>query len=147
MPIPELINGMLPAGVWDCSLADIEARFGGFDRTQTRRELCRHLKAYLEEARGVGLIRAVCVDGSFVTDKPEPNDLDIIVSLASDQDENAELRPFEYNATSKRSIRRRYKFDVAIVKEGSPQEQESLAFFALVRERPGDRKGLLRIIP
>ena len=145
MAIPEFINGMLPEGIWDCSLAEIEARFGGFDRTTTRRELFANLKAYFEEAQSVVLIRAVYVDGSFVTDKPEPGDVDIIVVFASEQNSSIDLRPFEYNAISKRMIRRRHKMDVLTAEEGSLDEKKSLDLFTKVRALPDVRKGLLRV--
>lgn len=145
MPIPEFINGMLPEGVWDCSLAEIEARFSGFDRTAARRELFANLKAYFEEARGVGLIRAVFVDGSFVTDKPEPGDVDLIVVRANDKEAAEDLKTFEYNTVSRRMITRLHKLDAAVVFEGSEKEAEYFDLFTMIRGEEV-RKGILRIV-
>jgi predicted nucleotidyltransferase len=43
------------------------------------------------------------IDGSFVTGKANPSDVDLVVVLASGHDFSADLRPFEYNFLSKLS--------------------------------------------
>ena len=44
---------------------------------------------------------ALIVDGSYVTSKEEPNDIDLIIALRTDFEPAGELRPFEYNVLSK----------------------------------------------
>lgn len=77
--IPDFINDtsllypILPPGIWDADIYEIEKRFA----TNKRRvELFSGLKNSLDN-----LFRAGCpqifLDGSYVTDKPQPNDFEI----------------------------------------------------------------------
>ncbi|MBI1924574.1 hypothetical protein HYR99_10015 [Candidatus Poribacteria bacterium] len=78
MPIPNFDEkGLLPPGVHDCSLEEIMERFGTFQVTDCRVGLYAQLQAFLEEVRSTRLAVAVIVDGSFVTSKPAPEDIDL----------------------------------------------------------------------
>ena len=92
------------------------------------------------------------IDGSYVTTKAEPNDIDLILVLHRDVDsEQHELIPAEYNVRSKRMVRKKYVFDVLTVVPNSPEYAEYLEFFARVRRDDPElktnrvRKGALRI--
>ena len=147
MPIP-LLNewGLLPPGVHDCTMDEIEERFARFQRTNQRIRLFEKLVAYVKEARGTGLAVALLIDGSIVTAKDEPEDIDLIVVLKPEHDFAAELRPFEYNVLSKRRVRQYYRFDTLVAAQGSPQYQTCLDLFQQVRDRELLRKGILRIV-
>ena len=94
MPIPDLTeHGYMPEGVHDCSVEEIESRFGQFQRSDCRCRLFARLKEYLRQAQASGLVKAVIIDGSFVTEKEEPNDVDVIVVLRPGHDFDAELSP------------------------------------------------------
>jgi hypothetical protein len=96
MPIPALNDdGFLPEGVHDCTLAEVQARFGQFQRTDRRCHLFERLEVFLSHAKATGLVTAVILDGSFVTDKDAPSDIDLILVLRPDHDFAASLRPFE----------------------------------------------------
>src|SRR5690349_17564318 len=100
MAIPDLNeHGLLPVGIHDCTFSELEARFGQNQWVtdtqsdsprevlcQQRGKLCASLKAYLAELRRIGLDVEVLVDGSFVTEKPDPNDIDLIVVFPADHD-------------------------------------------------------------
>jgi hypothetical protein len=73
------------------------------------------------------------IDGSYVTGKAEPNDVDIILVLRSDFDLGSELRPMEYNIQSKRAVKRQYGFDVLPAIEGTEVYEEYLRLFSQVR--------------
>ena len=73
---------------------------------------------------------AVVINGSYVTAKAEPGDIDVIVALRPNFDRLRELRPFEYNVQSRRMIRQKYRFDVKVALDGSDVYQEAVAFFA-----------------
>jgi hypothetical protein len=148
MPIPELNeNGFLPEGIHEASLEEVRERFGRFQRTDQRPALFARLSTYLAEVRASGLAEAVILDGSFVTAKDEPSDIDLILVLRPDRDDRAELRPFEYNAVSKHRVRRRFRFDVVSAREGSDEYEESVNFFQLVRGQSDLRKGVIKVIP
>ncbi|MGH9769088.1 MAG: DUF6932 family protein [Blastocatellia bacterium] len=145
MPIPDLNeDGLLPEGIHDCTLDEIGARFGRFQVTERRIQLFGKLRALVDEERQAGLAVELIVDGSFVTDKPEPGDIDLVIVLPADYNREGEFAPFRYNAISKVSIRRRYGFDVFVTREGTSDYFGQIAFFQRVKESEL-QKGVLRI--
>ena len=145
MPIPDLDHrGVLPAGLHACSLNEIQVRFGSFQESDRRVRLHKELVRYAEEARLSSLIRALVVDGSFVTHKAEPGDIDIIVVLGGAIPQG-DLPPFAYNAISRRRIKAMYPFDVVVVPDGGGAYQAAVEFFAQIKHQPGAIKGLLRV--
>ena len=148
MPIPELDDrGLLPDGVHHCSLGEIRERFGRFQSTDRRCRLFEKLEAFAGEARSSGVVVWLVVDGSFVTGKPDPGDIDLVVVLAADHDFVQDLRPVAYNVVSKRRVQRRHGFDILVAAEGTPELQRYIEFFQEVKQQPGIRKGILRVVP
>jgi len=148
MPIPVLNDhGLLPEGLHLCSLDELQERFGQFQISARRPTLFRKFTELVHEIRATGLVTWLVVDGSFVTAKPEPEDVDLILVLSETHNFAAELRPFEYNVLSRKRVRRRYNFDVLIAREHSVELQEYLAFFQQVRGETEFRKGLLKVLP
>ena len=66
-------NGNLPPGVYEAQWDEIVQRFGW---TSRRLELLAGLKRALEPFRKAGCQR-IFVNGSFVTEKDEPGDIDV----------------------------------------------------------------------
>jgi hypothetical protein len=146
MPIPGLDDaGLLPPGVHDCTLDEVRQRFGAFQATDRRPKLYDKLQALVSEAWATGLVSDIIIDGSFVTAKPDPNDIDLILVLNTGHDFSAELRPFEYNVLSTRQARKIYGFDLLVARDKSAVYAECLAFFAQVRGETSRCKGLLRL--
>ena len=146
MPIPDLDDaGFLPPGAHGCALDEVRRRFGEFQTTDRRPKLFDKLQALVREAWSTGLVAEIIIDGSFVTAKPDPNDIDLILVLNAGHDFSAELRPFEYNVLSTRQARKIYGFDLLVAIHGSSVYAEYLAFFAQVRGETSRRKGLLRL--
>lgn len=144
MPIPQLDDdGFLPIGVHEATIDEIREQFGSFQRTDRRQNLFRQFDEFIGEVRLSNLIDSVIVDGSFVTAKDEPSDIDLILVLKPDHDFAAELRPFEYNVISRRQVRRKHKFDVFVARYESSEYAEYLGFFQQVKELPDRRKGVL----
>jgi hypothetical protein len=85
MALPELNSGgELPEGVHGATMEDIIGRFGS-GTPQRRAVTARMLRIYdLAQASG-GLDRFV-IFGSYVTDKPDPNDVDIVLVMRDDFD-------------------------------------------------------------
>ncbi len=147
-------HGLLPVGVHDGTLAEVEEQFGRFQSSDHRMRLFGRLCAYVDEVRRAGCGAAIVVDGSFVMPGvDEPGDIDLILVLPADWDFAAELRPFEYNLESRHRVRRRFGFDVFPVTDASDDYNAWVAYFQQVRpehERAlhlpkGVRKGLVRI--
>jgi len=74
-------DGSLPVGLYAASEAEIVFRFG--TSTRRRTELAIRLRRWIELARAVSA-RRLLVDGSFVTAKPDPGDIDAAIWLPSD---------------------------------------------------------------
>lgn len=145
MAIPSLNgHGLLPTGIHDCTLEDVKARFGRFQRSDRRQRLYRKLAGYVEALKSAEIAQELIIDGSFVTSKAEPNDVDVILVLRSDFPVNEMLRPFEYNLISAKMVRRRFGIDLIVTFKNTHHYQEVVTFFQQVRESP-NLKGLLRI--
>ena len=83
MPLPELdSNGDLPIGVHRASLDEVIARFGY--GTSQRRLVTTLLLRVLKLAEGTGKLERFVIFGSYVTAKPNPNDVDIILIMRDD---------------------------------------------------------------
>jgi hypothetical protein len=80
VPIPGLLPiGLLPPGTHAANLDDIRGAFGGGN--DRRVDLFAKFEAFLAIARGFRPT-AVFIDGSFVTDKPAPGDIDAVLEFA-----------------------------------------------------------------
>ena len=99
----------------------------------------------MREAKLSGIVNYVIVDGSFVTAKAVPGDIDLIIVVPKGHDFDAKLGALAYNVVSRGQIWRRYRFDGVIAEEGGQDLAGYIAFFSKVRDRPERRKGLLRI--
>jgi hypothetical protein len=74
-------RGFLPPGIHTATLAEIEDRFGR--EPELRRVQMESLRRMMELAVRAGVERIV-LNGSFVTDIMEPNDVDCVLLLAAD---------------------------------------------------------------
>lgn len=70
---PSLLYPILPPGIWDADINEIERRFAVSDR---RRKLFSGLSRSLENLFLAGSPQ-IFLDGSYVTDKPMPNDYEL----------------------------------------------------------------------
>jgi hypothetical protein len=146
MPIPALgTNGLLPPGVHTCTLQEIRERFGSFKRSELRSRLFERLEAFAREAKSGGIVRALIANGSFVTDEPKPNDIDLADVLPAGHDFRAHLGATQYNVVDRHRVRRVYGFDVFAAEEGSADYAALHRFFQRVRLQPGLAKGILRV--
>jgi hypothetical protein len=154
MPLTLTDKKVLPHGVHDASLDEVEKLFGQFQSTSKRTGLFKKLAEFIDEVRKAEIASAVIVDGSFIMGCiDEPDDIDIILVLPRDWDMTQELRPFQYNLVSKRDIKRRFPFDCVSVRADSPEEKKWIDFFSQVNVKwyqphcfdEGAIKGLVRI--
>ena len=75
-------SGNLPAGIYPATLEEIAGRFGG--PNLRRSEHTRRLAHLCELAVATGCLSRFIIFGSYVTTKPEPNDLDLVLVMADD---------------------------------------------------------------
>jgi hypothetical protein len=147
---------LLPEGVHDATLAEIERHFARFQRTDRRIKLFEKLSRFLKELQGTNWRCEVILDGSFVMPAvDEPGDIDLLLVLPDDWDMSIELRPFEYNLVSSRRVRDSFGFDLKVAIGTSEEYRKWIEFFSRVNVKwstllnlPAEsRKGLVRVIP
>jgi hypothetical protein len=77
--IPEFNDdGYLPPGIHQATMEEIAARFG--QESEIRRVQMESLRWLVDQARRAGVQRVI-VNGSFVTDRMEPNDVDCALMI------------------------------------------------------------------
>ncbi len=146
MPIPALnSDGLLPPGVYQATLDEIQERFGVFQGSGQRPRLFLRLAELVTAMQRSGLFEALLVDGSFVTAKLVPNDIDLIAVLRPGHDFERDLPMSEYALVSRTLLARRFRFDVIVAERDSAVYTTSVEFFSRLRETPDIKKGLLRL--
>ena len=91
------------------------------------------------------LVEFIIIDSSFATASPAPNDIDLIVAVFAEHDFTADLSPHQYNVLAQQRVRRRFGFDIVVVKNETENLMWAVEFFSQVRQQPGRKKGLLRL--
>ena len=76
--IPDLDGGLLPFGIFDCTFKEMKERYG---YNRHRAEQTRKLMDYVTLLRKYGASGWIMVNGSYVTSKDSPGDIDIIVVM------------------------------------------------------------------
>jgi predicted nucleotidyltransferase len=137
-------HGFLPEGVWDCQIDEFISRFAVFTVSDGRIRLFAKLKELLADLSKIEYICEIIIDGSYVTAKNEPNDIDIIISL---EEKFTETEPpfWIINTLDSTKLGRKYRFDVKIVIFESETYFEYLDFFQNVRQSKV-RKGVVRLM-
>lgn len=140
-------HGVLDPGFYDLSLEQIAELFGRFQRTDRRLDLFKRLSALVEEVRAFSFAHHLIVDGSFITSKDEPTDVDLIFVVKEGTLPLANaINPYEYNALSSRRLKKKYNFDVLVVNERSEAYDRYVEYFSRLKEGPSHvRKGLVRL--
>ena len=133
-------DGYLPEGLHPASEGEVEERFGR--ATPRRRRLVSRVKAWLRLARVIGAHRFF-VNGSFVTAKPEPGDVDCVCWLPDDFEQQyysgrlAAVELYEMLVTR----RPEELFGVFTLARWNAWVE----FFSRTREPDGRRKGIVEV--
>ena len=134
MPIPNLdAHGLLPAGVHDCTLMEIEAAFAG---NAHRRRLYRDFASCFKDELRARFVAPILVDGSFVTSAEAPNDVDVVLDV------------MQASREKQRQCQKFWYFQLNL-----PGQEDMAAFFQGLRALDAKvaglderhRKGILRI--
>lgn len=131
-------NGTLPPGVHWAVWEELVERFGG---NPHRQALLEGLKAALENLRQAGC-QEVYIGGSFVTDKPEPQDFDGCWSkVGVDPDKlDPALLDFSQDRAAQKA---KYGGELFIAQSPASEQRVFLDFFQ--RDRQNRRKGIIGI--
>jgi hypothetical protein len=137
---PFRADGYLPEGLHRASEPEVVFRFGA--STPRRRRLALRLRRWIELARRVAA-RRLLIDGSFVTAKDEPNDVDAVVLL-----------PLDFESQVERGVNAALELEQMLLSR-RPEEifaaeddvdwADWLGFFSATREADGRRKGLVEV--
>jgi Family of unknown function (DUF6932) len=133
-------DGYLPEGLYVFPEAEVTFRFGSSSRR--RRRLVLRLRRWVELARQVGATRLL-VDGSFVTAKEEPHDIDTVILLP--QDFNQQLAREHEPALELEGMLLTRRPEEIFAAEDETDREEWVEFFSRTREPDGRRKGLVEI--
>ena len=137
--------GLLPGGIHDCPIEEAEVRFGRFQQSDRRPQLWAHFREFFREVQAASFIAAILLNGSFVTARPDPNDIDLILVVAPTHDFARELSPAEYNVLSAQRVKQRHKLDILAAREDPDQYRRYSRLFQQVRGQPQQTKGIVRI--
>ena len=133
-------DGYLPDGLHIAAEAEILFRFGS--PGTRRRRLTLRLRRWIKLARLVGA-RRLCVDGSFVSQKPVPNDIDAVILLPENFEEQVE-RGFQPAMELEEMLLTRRPEEI-FAAEDQTDWDDWLEFFSRTREADGRRKGLVEV--
>ena len=133
-------DGYLPEGLHLATEVEVMFRFG--TSTNQRRRLALRLRHWLELSRSVAAKR-LFVDGSFVTAKPEPNDVDAVVWLADDFVDHVSRGDIEAVELETMLLTRRPEEIFAA--EDRRDWDDWVEFFSRTREPDGRRKGIVEV--
>lgn len=105
--IPEFDEyGHLPPGIYEVTFDQVKEQFS-LPKTLSRRKRTASLEAFYDTFKP--LIKYLYIDGSYITDKPDPADVDIVVFWKDDfihTDEHTyRLMEFMYRKESSLDIR------------------------------------------
>lgn len=149
MAIPLLNDlGLLPAGIHECTPNEVVEAFCG---SPARVAAWQRFQQFLQWAETKPKPVEFLVDGSFVTDKVAPSDIDVAVDISgcSAADQNAWIVAF---AREHKTVKQDFRID--FYPFGGGLGSNFAAFFqyvrideAMARGAPGDvRKGILRLL-
>lgn len=137
--------GDLPPGVHQATLDEVVGRFGA---TQGQRSLCtRRLLHVHALAQRTGHAQRFIIFGSYVTAKPDPNDVDVV--LVMDDAFHLENCPIEGRGLFDHAIAQaRYGASIFWVRPGLLISERIEGFVAYWQiKRDGSRRGIVEVIP
>jgi hypothetical protein len=133
-------DGYLPPGLYVATPAEVTFRFGSANRQ--RRRLAIRVRRWIDLALAVGAPR-MFVDGSFVTAKAEPNDVDGVILLPPDFVTQIERELTPAIELHEMILTRRP--EELFAAEDDHDWDAWVEFFSRTREADGRRKGLVEI--
>lgn len=144
-------NPLYVAGIHDKNEIEIIGELiDNFAKKAKREHIWDRFKAFIDEVKKIGIDFEVWLDGSFVTDKEEPGDIDVIFffsnsDLASLSPDQNKYVSFLFGKPSKSIIKARYECDVFVCpKEDLNMRSYWRGWFGFTRSE--EPKGIVRFI-
>lgn len=137
MSIPNLNNNELPEGEHLASLDEIELAYGS--STERRKELMRGLRSASLNMEAAG-VKYIWVNGSFVTNKKEPNDID----GCWEYDSTVDLEVLDPVFLNRVKVKEKYGLDFFIA--NVIEAESGLPFPKFFQKnREGTTKGIIKV--
>lgn len=105
-------HGDMPVGVHPATIDEICGRFTG--ATAERQAATQNLRRICDLARSTGKLQRFIVFGSYITAKPAPNDVDVVLLMCDDFLWEAcagDVHALFDHSTGSREVRRKYLLD------------------------------------
>ncbi|MDX1965452.1 MAG: hypothetical protein SFX18_20065 [Pirellulales bacterium] len=134
-------DGYLPEGIHLATEGEVTFRFG--TSTSRRRRLVLCLRRWIELARSISAQRFF-VDGSFVTAKAEPKDVDAVVWLPDDY--AAKIAAGSVEALELETMLINRHPEEIFAAENRRDWEDWVEFFTRTREIDDRRKGVVEVI-
>lgn len=137
-------TGTLPPGIHQATWEEVEARFGGNAR---RRQLLTGLAEVIRELQRVKC-PTLYLDGSFVTDKPFPNDFDACWFWdEADQEAMAQLNEILTDLTTEGRAKQKERYGGEVFLLHSHNSHKPRGVFRLFQtdKETGEPKGIVAI--
>lgn len=132
-------RGLLPKGIYRSDWQEIVKRFGG---NRQRRRLLRGLKEALDFLREAGC-RRVFLDGSFVTDKESPDDVDVCWDV--DGVDPMLLDSVFFDFADGRAAQKE-RFGAEFFPAQAPQRLKTFLDFFQIDKESGRPKGIIELL-
>ena len=145
MPLPEFnAEGDLPPGVHRATIQEVVASFSG--STPARRQCTRNLTHVHELVKSTGHPDRFVIFGSYVTDKPSPNDIDLI--LVMDDEFHVDRVPLETRGLFEHAVAQpRFGASVFWIKRSSVVGEALDDFIAYWQQkRDGTLRGIAEVL-
>jgi hypothetical protein len=152
MPIPQLQSDFLPLGVFDCNLQELNS--SPFCSNERRRELVQKLEMYMVKLREVGISGWIILDGSFVTSKELPGDIDILLVIMENQQYSiaAPVTQIDFTLLKSEYVKKYFELHLFVgftdsrsINGFDDVANEWIEFFKGVKNNPNIQKGLLKV--
>jgi len=145
MALPEFNEeGDLPPGVHHATLDEVVGQFGA---AQGQRNICtRRLQHVYALAKRTGHLQRFIIFGSYVTARPDPNDVDVV--LVMDDAFRLEECPIEVRGLFDHAVAQaRYGASIFWVRPGlllSESIEDFIAYWQIKRD--GSKRGIVEVI-
>ena len=137
MALPEFCNGTLPPGIHRAFEEEILSRF--CSTTPERQRLAPPLKELTYIAQDASAM-ALYLNGSFVTDKAGPRDIDAVIELPLQFDPNGPV------VDRLRTLHRDYGLDIEHVGAHDAEYRDQLLNEFFGTDRAGRKRGTVEVI-
>jgi hypothetical protein len=143
MEIPDFTNeGVLPVGIYKATIEEARERFCSIENLEHRKKLFNNFLKYLECIEKYNVKYELYMDGSFVTNKEFPSDIDVLLIY------DIEYLNQEWLTLINEEYVKIHFGGIQIIPSflETFSGEETIDWAQDVKDKPGKRKGIVRVI-